>query len=160
MIQVPVKRSLQERMREATKGSRASLFPSEPKKPKKVKEPEIVPDLRDLVSSHIVRTKILRLSQKIYEWGVAEREAKAGRKPLVEALKILLESEGIDAEKFMADELRVSMYDVSRSRIDRDKLLAHNVSPKVIAACTERKASKAIRVGLANEKEEKGEGDE
>ena len=151
MITVPQKRSLQDRLKEATKGSRASLFPDS--KTKKVKEPEIIPDLRELIDSPTVRTKVNRLCQQIHEWSVAEREAKAAKKPLVAVLKELLEREGVDVGKFMVDELRVSTYDMSRSAISRDKLLAHNVSPKVIAECTETSTTKAVRISLQGEKE-------
>ncbi len=150
-IIVPQKKSLADKLNSIAKKSRASLLPEERKEKK---EPEVVPDLREVVSSAPVRLKILRLTEAIHSWGVEEREAKKEKKRFVDQLKELFKDNGIDDPKFMAGELRVLQYEVPRSSINMQKLLEHNVSPKVIAACTDTRKSLTLKISLPGESEE------
>lgn len=150
-----MKESLQERINKSMGSARVSMVP-EPREPrqKKVKEVEVAVDLQEVTDKPLVRAKILKLSKEIYELGLIERDAKVSKEPLVKALKRLLTEEGIDAERFMADELQILSYEIPRSTISVELLMEKGVLPHIIKACTVTNKSSALKISLPGEKDE------
>lgn len=155
-IIVPKKKTLEEKLQKISRGNRVSMVPEE--REKKKKEP--VPDMREVIDSPVLRLKILRAAEQIYAIGVEERKLKAVKEDSISTLKYLLDTTGVKVKKFMADKFSVSYYGVPRSKILKERLLANNVSPKVIAACTETKVSKNLKVSVPGENGDEGEENE
>lgn len=149
MITVPIKKSLQQRLKEVSASNLVSIIPDD--EDKKQREKEIVPDIREVIPVLTKRLKAFKLAGHIHTISMQERELRDSKKVLVDQLKEILESENLTKTTFMAGEYRVSQYETVRSSLSVPKLLAHNVSPKTLAECTEIKKSISLRV---SEKEE------
>lgn len=152
-IKIPVKRSLNERLKDVLTSQRASMVPE----PRHKKEEKPTPDLREVVQSPALRLKIIRLAGKINEWGEAEREAKRAKKEPVIMLKALLNDNGVKADRFMAGDNRINHYTMKRSTINVQKLLARGVPSHVIAECTDTEDVEVIKVGIPKQKDESEE---
>ena len=151
MIQIPKKKTLEDKLNVIKSRGDVSLLP--PKR--KVKEPEIIPELSVIITNKYERSAIERLSNLIRLHGEEEYEAKRAKAPLVLELKAELVRRGVTEKSVMLESgLKLSHYEVPRSSINVQKLLAHGVSPKIIVACTDVKKSMTLRVSLPGEKEE------
>lgn len=151
MIKVPpLKKSLNDRLKDLTTSSRVKLGEVVERKKKEKKKEEIV-DIRELIPDQVIRIRVLRLARQIREFNIQESEIKRAKSQHVDALKFLLTEHDIDEAKFIVDKMRVSAYYVPRSTIVADKLLAHNVSPKTIRECTETTKSLHLKISEVGE---------
>lgn len=151
-IKVPVKASLDKRLQTALKQQNVSMLP--PDKPKKTTPAK---DMREVITSPVVRAKILSITKRLYEHKAEEKLAKQQAESYSLALKELLTDEGFKAGAFVADTLKVTRYAMTHSTINVKKLLACGVSARIIGECTDVKYSDSLRVSYIQEEEAEDE---
>lgn len=139
----PATQSLEEKMQKAVSGPAPSLTPGpRPKAPEK--EVEVVPDYTELVTSALHRTQLKRLVADSVALAAQEKEIKNLRKPVTDDIKNILATYGIS--KANCDGARVNFYNVPRTSIDKDLLIAAGVKPSVIAMCTVTTNTPTLRI--------------
>lgn len=114
---------------------------------------EVIPDIREVVDSPAMRSQILQLVTESIEWQQEEKKAKENRKPLIDALKVLIPAH-CSASKFLVEGSKVTHYQTSRSSLSKDKLLAAGVSPQIIKACTVESKSYGLKITPAGDVED------
>src|SRR2546430_2222822 len=138
LAQERAKKALEQKLRNIKDGATLILNPWARKamKTEKLEEPP-PPDLREIDMPAVDRTKLSRLISRHVAIGCEEAALKAEKKQLTEAIKVMCKDYSL--EKFMVGDTRSAYYKQTRATIKKELLLAANVSPKVIAACTEIK---------------------
>lgn len=150
----PKEQSLRDKMEAAMpKPEAPSLVPEA----KKRKEPEQLPDLRELDYSDDDKSQLARLLTEYREIAIESSRLEASKKALGMRVKLLLRER---ATKFMCGELRVNTYKSSKPTIKKELLLAHNVAPGVIAACTVDNGGLTLKVSGGGLPETPGSGDD
>lgn len=125
--------SLKDRLSKVAGKSGVNLNP-EDVAPPPVKEVEKIPDMREVIVDAKERLKLMRLIEAHVAFGIQEKEAKKARAPLTIQIKDILGRN--NASKLMVDGNRINYFNSPRSTIKGDLLLAHGITPKVIAECT------------------------
>lgn len=153
---MPNERSLKDHMKAAVGAMPgASMVPdynAPPREKHETKEPEVVPDAREVIESDLDRNLLARLCAQHVEWNQAEKVARDAKKPITAKIKEILARN--KATKLMVGDIRASYYNAPRSSLSRDLLLANGVTPAVIAKSTVTKDAYSLRLTLAGETEE------
>lgn len=153
--------TLDERIKAQADSARLDLMPESDKRNKRERVVEVVADIKEVVANTTLRMKISRLAKTIRELNVEESQIRAQKKPLVEAMKNYLDTLGEKKLKFMVgSDIRVSLYPMSRSRIDSAKLLALNVPPSTIHAATVTSYSSNLKISGIKESEGEEDGED
>lgn len=134
---------LKEKMEQAIpKHDKVNLNPT-PRK-KKAEEEAPPPDIRELDIEPADRLQMVRLAIQHAAQGMAEKHAQQAKKVLTDRLRVFVNKYGLT--KFQIDGNRCNNYTQIRSSISKELLLAHNVSPETIAACTTTKEILTFRL--------------
>lgn len=112
----------------------------EPKAKAKAQEEPFVP-AEDLGS---VGTILAELAESYAAYSAQEREAQAAKDELGSQIKALCKEHGLS--RVQSGTHRVAYYNVPRSTIKADLLMAKGIQPKIIEACTVRTDVWQVRV--------------
>lgn len=116
------------------------------------KKEEPIHDIRELGVDPVAADRIMRLTADYHSWAAQEREAKQAKGLISNELKTLCNDYGLT--KVMVDDLKVSYYPMTYTKIDKGLLLAQGVKAETIAKCTVSTKSMAIRVSAAGQRDE------
>ena len=144
-------KTLNERLKEATKQKGADMNPSRPAPPPP-KEEEIVPDMADVIADRKERKAVSNLVAQYFLFHAQEKEAAQGKKVVTDQLKKIMGSYGIGL--MAVDNNRVNYYQQERSSIKSDLLLDHGVAPSIIEACTKTTTSYGLKITAPGKDEE------
>lgn len=147
--------TLQQKL-EASLATSKAAFPSLNPVPKPKKEPveaEVLPDIREVVTSPADRMKIIRLVAESADLAMQEKQIKNARKPITEMLKKIIPDLS-SSLKFMADGVRVNMFTINRKSLSALKLREKGVSQAILDACTDTTAVITLKVTPAGESDE------
>lgn len=136
----------------ASKAGAPSLNPV-PKPKKEPLEAEVLPDIREVVTSPADRMKIIRLVAESADLAMQEKQIKNARKPITEMLKKIIPDLS-SSLKFMADGVRVNMFTINQKRLNQLKLREKGVSQAIIDACTDTVPVTTLKVTPAGESDE------
>lgn len=151
------KKALEKQLNKIKGDSAPSMNPSWNPRKKKEDEP-LPPDLKDLPIPLKDKVKLRRLITEYNALGITKSASAKRQKILSEEIKPLCKIYNLD--KFMVEGARSAYYKTVRTSISKELLLAHNVSPEVIAACTVSNTVWAFKVsgsGVDNDTDEEGE---
>lgn len=146
------KKELNKKMARATAGTGASLVPpgigGTPLPPPR-KEKEVVPGVDEVIADDSDKAILRELVQCYATRNATKKKLEKELKPLGESIKVMLGSYGLS--KLTCDGLPISYYNMQRSTIDRDLLIASGVDPATIDACTRVSSSLTLKIGAEKE---------
>jgi hypothetical protein len=145
-------KTINERIKEATRQAAPSMVPADFEAPPKVEE--VVPDITEVISDRTVRLKVKQLVIQSAEIGLQEKELRKARTPITNSIKKYLSDWQVG--KMNVDQFRVNFYSVPRESIKKDKLVVALSSlgmlpadiNRVLVAATTFTNVPTLRIGL------------